>query len=864
MTLTSGTKLGPYEILAPLGAGGMGEVYRARDSRLGRDVALKVLPAEVGNDASRRQRFELEARAVAALSHPNIVAVHDVGAENGVFYIVSELVDGESIRSAKFGLRKTLDIAVQIASGLGAAHAAGIIHRDLKPDNILLTRDGRVKILDFGLAKLTPTQAPSAADADAETMTMNTGPGMVMGTAGYMSPEQVRGLDVDNRSDIFSFGVILHELLAGKRAFHGETSAETMTAILKQDAPELPETVPSAVRQVVSHCLEKEPTNRFQSAHDLSFALAAMSQSVTHSGAAAALAEPFSWKRRGLAALAILPVIVLTVVADRLLSPTTPTESWSGVMLGGPEKALNPRLSPDGNLLAMQAMVGDLTQVAVMKPESGNWSILTHNRDRGVVTQISWSPDGALIYFDRQTDVPQGIYSVPVLGGEERLVLENAAFPEALPDGTLLVVRLNAERKSQVFRFWPETGRLQDLPVQILNVATISSVQLRAFPDGKEAVILGAPIGAGKAEWRLLVMDLASGRARPLSPMLRNDSDIQNWAIARDGKSVLAAMPAGSLVHIVSIPRRGRAPIRTLLTVTQIVWGMDVGSDGSIYVNLVDRPADLARLSLNGDRSERVASFPQLSTPEVISLLPDGRVVVPAKAGGRARLMAAERGKDAVPLIATVEETAAPLASVGLREIAFVIGPTPRETIAVAEIANGRITRRITPGKGVINSLASSPDGKELYLAAGNSVWGISSFGGEARMICSGDSVIADPSGRNLVISRVETSKMRLFRVALDGKPEQEIPVDDSVPLFPQALSPNALRSDGRLLSPLAPRDSWFNPPGIIDTANGHITRIPSDNTSDHNSMAWLPDGQVMVLQIGLRATIWKFKREPR
>jgi eukaryotic-like serine/threonine-protein kinase len=296
-------------------------------------------------------------REHAALSHPNIVAVHDVGAENGVFYIVSELVDGESLSNAKFGLRKTLDIAVQIANGV-AAHAAGIIHRDLKPDNILLTRDGRVKILDFGLAKLASTQGPPAAGA--ETTTMNTGPGMVMGTVGYMSPEQVRGLDVDSRSDIFSFGVILHELLSGKRAFHGETSAETMTAILKQDPPELPETVPSAVRQVVGHCLEKEPTNRFQSARDLSFALAAMSQSGSHSGAAPVLAKRSSWKRRGLAALAVLLLIVLSVVADRLLSPTTPTESWSGVMLGGPEKALNPRLSPDGNLLAMQAMVGTL------------------------------------------------------------------------------------------------------------------------------------------------------------------------------------------------------------------------------------------------------------------------------------------------------------------------------------------------------------------------------------------------------------------------------------------------------------------------------------------------------------------------
>ncbi len=200
----------------------MGEVYRARDPRLNRDVALKILPAEVAADPSRRQRFEIEARAVAALSHPNIVAVYDVGEG----YIVSELVDGEPLRGARFGLRKTLDIAAQIASGLAAAHAAGVVHRDLKPENILLTRDGRAKILDFGLARM--TQASGHPD-----MTMPaplTGPGVVMGTVGYMSPEQVRGLDADHRSDIFSFGVVLHEMLGGARPFEGETAVDTMQA----------------------------------------------------------------------------------------------------------------------------------------------------------------------------------------------------------------------------------------------------------------------------------------------------------------------------------------------------------------------------------------------------------------------------------------------------------------------------------------------------------------------------------------------------------------------------------------------------------------------------------------------------------
>jgi eukaryotic-like serine/threonine-protein kinase len=267
MPLSAGTRLGPYEVLSALGAGGMGEVYRARDPRLNRDVALKILPAEFAADPSRRQRFEIEARAVAALSHPNIVSVYDVG--DG--YIVSELVDGTPLDAAKLGLRRALDVAAQIASGLSAAHEAGIVHRDLKPENILLTGDGRAKILDFGLARMAqPSGAP-----DATMAAPLTGPGAVMGTVGYMSPEQVRGLETDHRTDIFSFGVVLHEMLGGARPFAGETAVDTMQAILREDAPDLPSTVPSGVRQVVSHCLEKNPAHRFQSARDLGFALRA-------------------------------------------------------------------------------------------------------------------------------------------------------------------------------------------------------------------------------------------------------------------------------------------------------------------------------------------------------------------------------------------------------------------------------------------------------------------------------------------------------------------------------------------------------------------------------------------------------------
>src|ERR1700722_5905235 len=292
MALSPGTKLGPYEIIAVAGAGGMGEVYRARDSRLNREVAVKVLPPAFARDADRLSRFQQEAQAVASLSHPNIMAVHDFGDYEGSPYIVAELLEGETLRDRLRGgalpMRKATDFAEQIARGLAAAHEKGIVHRDLKPENIFVTRDGRVKILDFGLAKLTRPEGVAATDAP--TIVEQTEPGLVMGTAGYMSPEQVKGQPADHRSDLFSFGAILYEMISGRRAFRGETSVETMSAILKEDPPDLTETnrtVPPAMERMVRHCLEKNPEERFQSARDVAFNL----QNLSGSSQAAAIAQ---------------------------------------------------------------------------------------------------------------------------------------------------------------------------------------------------------------------------------------------------------------------------------------------------------------------------------------------------------------------------------------------------------------------------------------------------------------------------------------------------------------------------------------------------------------------------------------------
>jgi WD40 repeat protein len=299
MALTAGTKLGPYDIQSLLGSGGMGEVYRAHDARLNRVVAIKVLPASYSADAERLQRFVQEARSAAALNHPNILSIFDIGEERGAPYIVSELLEGqtlrERIRNGALTSRKAVDYALQVARGLAAAHEKGIVHRDLKPENLFLTNDERVKILDFGLAKLTrPEDTPGA---DAPTVQVNTEPGQIMGTVGYMSPEQVRGKPADHRSDIFAFGSILYEMLSGQRAFRGETPADTMSAILKEEPSELSETVrsvPPALERMVRHCLEKNPAQRFQSAGDLAFNLEALTESsvVGKTGAQSAIAGP--------------------------------------------------------------------------------------------------------------------------------------------------------------------------------------------------------------------------------------------------------------------------------------------------------------------------------------------------------------------------------------------------------------------------------------------------------------------------------------------------------------------------------------------------------------------------------------------
>ncbi|MGH9316238.1 MAG: protein kinase domain-containing protein [Thermoanaerobaculia bacterium] len=382
MTLAVGTRLGPYEILAPLGAGGMGEVYRARDTRLGRDVAIKVLPEAVSADRDRLGRFEREARAASALNHPNILTIHDVGSVDGGPYVVSELLEGETLRqrlaAGPLSARKAVDFGIQIAHGLAAAHERGIVHRDLKPENVFVTGDGRVKILDFGLAKLIGPEAGKPAATGALTEELGTRPGVVMGTVGYMSPEQVRGEPADARSDFFAFGSVLYEMLTRRRAFRGDNSVETMNAILKEEPPEpsrqRPDVTP-ALDRVVRRCLEKSPSERFQSARDLGFAL----EEASTAASAAAAAQPRAGGRprarlalalgAGLLLLAVLLAVNVRGLRDRLRAgaPAGPIQSLAVLPLENFSRDPEQEFFADG---MTEELITHLAQIGALRVSS--------------------------------------------------------------------------------------------------------------------------------------------------------------------------------------------------------------------------------------------------------------------------------------------------------------------------------------------------------------------------------------------------------------------------------------------------------------------------------------------------------------
>ena len=565
MTLARGTKIEPYEIVGPLGAGGMGEVYRARDTRLGRFVAIKVLPSFLLHDPERLRRFEQEARAAAALNHPNILAVHQMGSYESAPYLVSELLEGSTLRDllvrAPLPLRKVIDYGVQIARGLSAAHEKGITHRDLKPENLFVTKDGRVKILDFGLAKLTQQQIFS--DQSAPTVSAETEPGVVMGTVGYMSPEQVRGSAADHRADIFAFGAIVYEMLTGKRAFQKPTSAETMSAILKEEPSSISQITPNlppALQRVVHRCLEKNPEQRFQSASDLAFALEALSDS----GGSSAL--PSLKTRTSRIYWWAAPAVVLFICAMGALfyltrSPKAPIAPTLTRLTWDSGLTTDPAFSPDGKLLVYASDRSGENHLDIYVQQVGGGEPLRLTRGADDNREPVFSPDGTTIAFD---SADGGIDLVSALGGSPRRLVADGHGARFSPDGNSIAywlggaggVALNIPGEARMYVVDSRGGA----PKQVR-----SDFAVALFPawtnDGQHLLFLGNP-DASKLEtsdWWVTPLDsgpvtktglIDAMQQAKLTGDLENQFPYETLAFDPDGRGLIFPGRSGDTTNL--------------------------------------------------------------------------------------------------------------------------------------------------------------------------------------------------------------------------------------------------------------------------------------------------------------------------
>jgi serine/threonine protein kinase len=512
----------------------MGEVYRARDVRLGRDVAVKVLPAELAGDRERLRRFEQEARSVAALSHPNILAIHDVGTHEGAPYLVTELLEGETLRARLQGgalaPRKAIDLGAQIAQGLAAAHERGIVHRDLKPGNVFVTSDGHVKILDFGLAKAV-VPGTAAERAAASTMEAVTDLGRVMGTAAYMSPEQVRGVPVDHRSDIFSLGVVLYEMATGRQAFARDSTTETMAAILKEEPPDpssVSKVVPTALSRAVAHCLEKRPEDRFQTARDLAFELKSILDDTT-GARTAAHQQRRRWAAAAGAAILVVgaglavglrlvrwPARAITATNFRLVSTFPGSHRW-------------PTFSPDGSMIAFVSDADGSPQLWVKNLAGGDPIKITSGNLNP--SHPSWSPKNDQIVFQGGERLEeQSLWSLPPLGGQPRRLLEGAFAPSFSADGARLAFHRSVEGVWVCNSDGSGERRVDDIP---------SDDMAHAFDDGPvfspDGTLLAyyAAFPGIRDVW---VAPIAGGRPRRLTT---DDSEGGHPTWTRDGRSIV-------------------------------------------------------------------------------------------------------------------------------------------------------------------------------------------------------------------------------------------------------------------------------------------------------------------------------------
>ena len=863
--LGPGSKLAHYEIVGSLGAGGMGEVYRARDTRLNREVAIKIIPDAFATDPDRVMRFTREAQTLASLNHPHIAQIFGIeetsaSKHSGTRALVMELVPGDTladrIARGPIPVDEAIPIARQIAEALEAAHEAGIVHRDLKPANIKLRPDGTVKVLDFGLAKAVesgPHGQVNPINSPTITSPAFTHAGIILGTAAYMSPEQARGRPVDKRSDIWAFGCVLFEMLTSKPAFPGDSITDVIAAVVKNepDLELLPAHTAPNVRRVLTRCLRKDRNTRLR---DIGDARLDLTEADSVHPIATVVARRTS-----------LPLVAMTVIAAgaiaiagwlwlRSQAPPTPGR-WSAVLVGGPPTIMQPALSPDGQLLAFQTLVEGQSQIGVLKPGVGTWRVLTSDRTRGLAVIHDWAMDGSRIYYDRQTDTLNGIFSVPALGGDERLVLENAGFPFVMPNGDLLFQRINADRQLQLHRFSPGTGAIEALPA--VPDTGESDDAVVASLDGKRVYFYGRPLDDIAARTGFYQLDLESRRVDPVANVSLREP--VSMAVKRDNGDIYIGGRAGDAFQILRMSAALPAP-EPVLTIPEAAR-FDVDRNGDLFVTLRARPSEIyAFPPATKGVAERLGTIPTMNIRQRQSIapLPNGTFLVGSRGSDHDRLLVVHPQRQPTTLIEGTEDTRPPVAAVGAQHAVMMMGPVASPDIAIVNTADGRLVRRFHAPAAEIGSLDASPDGRTLYYTHGGSVWSLSAQGGTPTKLGAGDSLTVEHDTGDLIVKLDESARIRLVRMKPTGGAVAEIPLRGELRLIQRALMPGAVRK-GKLVLGLASADSWFWHAATIDLETGEVTKLATVNPSDFHFATWRADGVPIGFGFGLNTSLWHF-----
>jgi Tol biopolymer transport system component len=704
VSLDPGTQFGPYEVEALLGAGAMGEVYRARDTRLRRSVAMKVLAGSLAEDDERLVRFEREARAAGALNHPNILAIHDMGRHDGTPYVVSELLEGQTLRerlsAGALPVRKVVDYSIQIARGLAAAHEKGIVHRDLKPENLFVTREGALKILDFGLAKLTP--APQFTPDD---ISQNpTQPGTVLGTVGYMSPEQVRGQAVDHRSDIFSFGAILYELLTSRKAFRGRSAVETMHAILRDDPPQVTDInpdLPPAVERIVAHCLEKEPGHRFQSTRDLVFDLEALSQASSPSVGTLARRATRPWLRRLAWAAGLVGLPTLGFLLGHQSPAAVPGFHRLTFQRGLVGSA---RIAPDGQVVYSAAWDDQIPALFAVQPGT------PESRPLGVqrALVVAASRSDAIVQIFRE-DHPSVLARIPLAGGPPREIVEDVVTADATADGSRVAVVRQKDGKHRI-----------EFPLgQMLYETAADLTDPRISPDGTRVAFLEHPL-AGDDRGHVGLVD-AKGQHRRLSS---DYGSAQGLAWTPSGEEVwFTAARVGSESALQAVNLDGderqvmRVPGRLILH--------DIAADGRVLLQRTAVRME-SKLKRAGDEAERDFAWFDHTAPVAFS--PDGSQVLfyESGEGGGEGYAIYLRGTDGSLPIRLGEGRATALSPDGRWAAAVPLGDPPRLVLLPTGAGEPRTFQ--DPAIEAFHWASFFPDGKRLLVSATPRGEGIRAF----------------------------------------------------------------------------------------------------------------------------------------